>query len=1040
MIEIRKIFITLLVALLLTPNSLLGQATIVNGSATKSKLNYSAGAGNNRLIVVAVEARVGGGIDATAITWGGQSLVQAYQQTSANGNLQVEIWYLNEVGIAAATAGAIWCRDFVVTWNGVPVVERFFAFTLKDVNQASPVADFDGANDPGSTTIALPTVNVAVNDFVCYAAGINANRTHTPPAAYTEIDLQTGANSSMAVTIKEITVAGTESPTATWSGAGTPQVFIVGVVFAGLPSSGPVTYYSLASGPWDLNTTWSLTSDGSSGALPVGVWPTRVDNVVIRAGHNVSIDATDDNKSCGTVPDDLTLTNVGPFAGSNLVMFHQAGDIIINGTLTVTGIEMMSEGYTQIASGGIFNLTSSFVNLGFLEADAGSTLSSADDLILAGNSSTIINTISISNDDLIISFTDATLCGSGTTTLQNGAGSLITYANGATVAQICTTFTVACTGVGCSGFPVVGTGNPPAGNTGPGGIEATNGTGSLALWLVANTISQANGSDVTTWNDQSGYGNNAVAPPGNEPVFNTNQINGFPVVRFTATSTDYLRVADDASLNPSAISIFVVGLYNNASASWAPFIIKATDYSWNNGYGIARNNGANTFLSFVNQWNANFVSSALAVSTNTIITEIYNQTDVRMFYNENLEGTDPFTTAISNSNNFLYLGISPNAPVSDPLDGDIAEAILINRGFNDAERIITHNYLAAKYGLALGVNDVYTMDDAGNGNYDFEVAGIGQAADGAYHRDARGTGVVRIWNPVNLSNGEFLMWGHDNTNLVSSNTVDVGAPIQERLSRIWRVGEAGDVGNVRVSFDISALANPLGSNLRLLIDRDGDGFADNDVTPIVGTVSGNIAQFSGVNFQDGDRFTLGNTDASVPLPVELISFVAKAEENAVTLEWTTSSELKNDFFIVQRSLDAEAWEEMKRVKGAGTTSEAQYYQELDMQPHEGISYYRLKQTDFDGKVSFSPIEKVEFTGHNTIQVFPNPSDGVYYVANSSHLDVTNIRIVNSLGQRVFPLIKKGTDVSIDLSPLSQGIYILQIWDGTSSSSIRLVKR
>ena len=75
-------------------------------------------------------------------------------QTSANGNLQVEIWYLNEAGIAAATAGAVWCHDFIVTWSGAPINERFVAFTLKDVNQVSPVRDFDGANNASATTIA----------------------------------------------------------------------------------------------------------------------------------------------------------------------------------------------------------------------------------------------------------------------------------------------------------------------------------------------------------------------------------------------------------------------------------------------------------------------------------------------------------------------------------------------------------------------------------------------------------------------------------------------------------------------------------------------------------------------------------------------------------------------------------------------------------------------------------------------------------------------------------------------------------------------
>src|SRR5690606_20794074 len=129
-------------------------------------------------------------------------------------------------------------------------------------------------------------------------------------------------------------------------------------------------------------------------------------------------------------------------------------------------------------------------------------------------------------------------------------------------------------------------------------------------------------------------------------------------------------------------------------------------------------------------------------------------------------------------------------------------------------------------------------------------------------RDAKGTGMVRmtVAGPT-LANNEWLLWGHDNASL-TSNFADFGAPILERLNRVWRISETGDVGNVTISFDISGLSgSPIGSNLRLLIDRDGDGFSDNDVTPISGgVIAGGVISFSGVNFQNGDRFTLGNTD------------------------------------------------------------------------------------------------------------------------------------------------------------------------------------
>ncbi|MCB9239277.1 MAG: T9SS type A sorting domain-containing protein, partial [Flammeovirgaceae bacterium] len=124
---------------------------------------------------------------------------------------------------------------------------------------------------------------------------------------------------------------------------------------------------------------------------------------------------------------------------------------------------------------------------------------------------------------------------------------------------------------------------------------------------------------------------------------------------------------------------------------------------------------------------------------------------------------------------------------------------------------------------------------------------------------------------------------------------------------------------------------------------------------------------------------------------------------------------------------------------AGTVSEKQNYSALDPQPYPGTSYYRLKQTDFDGNASFSPVEKVELTTVNPIQVFPNPSDGVFYITGPK-LNAANIKVLNGLGQEVFPGIMEGSKLAIDLRPLAPGLYILKAWDGTSLHSVRMVKK
>lgn len=800
------------------------------------------------------------------------------------------------------------------------------------------------------------------------------------------------------------------------------------------------TFYSIGSGDWEDSANWSYTPDGSSGSVPSGVYPRRTNNVVIQNGHTIDIDNVTDNNPCSQSPNGLGLGNVGAFTGSGDQMFYHTGDILIasGGTLTSTE-EVMIGGYTLVENGGTLTVNEDIINLGYFEIASTATFSNTDDLILSGNSVTIIDNLSFGADDIYIDWTDATLCGEGIMNLGNGgADPTIQFFNGGSLNQVCSTFTVTCTS-NCGAFPITPTGSFSSGNSGPGGIGSTSGSGDVRLWLDANTINQADATNVTTWSDQSGYGNDATAVGGNEPVFNTNQLNGFPDVHFTAANSDYLRVADDNSLDPSSVSIFTVGNHTAGSGAFAGYVSKIrVGVDPFDGYALVRNGGTSN-IAFTIDALTNAVIGTNSYGTNTILSGVYNQTNLALFHNESSQGTDAYTSNIIAHNNFLYLGAIANAGgggVTGFLDGDIGEAIVFGRGINNAERIIVDNYLSAKYAIGIA-NDVYTMDNAGNGNYDFDVAGIGQTSSTSYHKDSRGKGIIRVWNPSALDDNDFLMWGHDNGGLTNSTDVD-GSVIKQRFTQIWRVSETADVGTVSISFDFNGIGNPLGSNLRLLIDRDND-FATNDVTPIVGTVSGNVAVFSGVNFMDQDRFTLGNTDDTSPLPVELLNFEVILQGSQTVVRWTTSSELNNDFFTVQKSADAEQWNEVTVVEGAGNSKSEQNYQIIDNQPLTGVSYYRLKQTDFDGNFEYSKIVSVNFEGAQGLVVSPNPSSGVFTLENHQ-LKSQQIRLYNSLGQ-VFQVESEidYLNTQINISSFPSGFYILQIMEGNSIRSVRIVK-
>lgn len=810
------------------------------------------------------------------------------------------------------------------------------------------------------------------------------------------------------------------------------------------------TFYSRASGAWESNTSWSFSSDGSSGAVPTGVYPRRTNNVVIQNGHNITANSVTDNNPCSVSADGLGRANVGTFTGSNDQMFYHTGDIIIanGGTLTVTE-ELLIEGYTLVENGGTLTVSEDIINLGYLEIASTANFSNTDDLILSGSSVTIIDNLSFGADDIYIDHTEATLCGQGIMNLGNGGvDPTIQFFNGGSLNQVCSTFSVTCTS-NCGAFPITPTGNFSFGYVGPGGVG--NSVDNV-LWLRANsgTSTTTNGSSISSWNDQSGNTNHALQATGaQQPQFQSSVINGQPTILFdnaSAGSNDELVVADNSNLdNTTGLTILSVARPLNLNGAARAIVSKRAAFNDNASYSsfFLSGNNLNTDIDLGN--NRFTSATAFANSTNYIISTLYDGTlaaasRVRVYVNGGLDVTaTESSTSIPNYASNLTIG-SLNTGDGRAFGGHIAEVIIFRRSINEAERVIASNYLSAKYDITISANDVYTMDNSGNGNYDFDVAGIGQASNGSNDRDARGSGMVRMWNPKDLGNSEFLMWGHDNVALASSTTSGVAAPIQERLSRTWRVSESGDVGNVSISFDFSGVGgSPIGSNLRLLIDRDGDGFGDNDVTPIVGSVSNGIAVFSNINFQNGDRFTLGNTDASTPLPISLVSFEALPSNEMVLVKWKTESELNNDEFTVEKSTDAERWEEVTSVAGAGTTKKIMHYQILDHHPIEGKSYYRLKQTDFDGKFEYSPIVAVEFKGHTALLLSPNPTNGLFTIRDQ-RLSLDQIRVFNAQGMRVRPMqyLENGR-LQVDLSSFSSGVYIIQVSDGVAIRSARLVK-
>ncbi|MCB0497775.1 MAG: T9SS type A sorting domain-containing protein [Cyclobacteriaceae bacterium] len=196
------------------------------------------------------------------------------------------------------------------------------------------------------------------------------------------------------------------------------------------------------------------------------------------------------------------------------------------------------------------------------------------------------------------------------------------------------------------------------------------------------------------------------------------------------------------------------------------------------------------------------------------------------------------------------------------------------------------------------------------------------------------------------------------------------------VDRTWFINEAVAGGsNADLTFQWNG-ANELGSfnraNLNIVHYNGTDwvslvNTSAAGANPYTASVSG-VTGFSPFAIEDA---------TSTPLPVELLDFNAKFNSSIVSLDWETASEINNDYFIVERTLDFENFEQVAIIQGNGTTTEKTRYQLEDHAPFGGISYYRLTQVDFDGtSKSFAPaMVNVPQSASIKAYIYPNPSDG-----------------------------------------------------------------
>ncbi|MCK5846325.1 MAG: T9SS type A sorting domain-containing protein, partial [Bacteroidales bacterium] len=176
-----------------------------------------------------------------------------------------------------------------------------------------------------------------------------------------------------------------------------------------------------------------------------------------------------------------------------------------------------------------------------------------------------------------------------------------------------------------------------------------------------------------------------------------------------------------------------------------------------------------------------------------------------------------------------------------------------------------------------------------------------------------------------------------------------------------------------------------------------------------------------------------------PLPVSLISFDAKKQDDVAVINWQTASEINNDYFIVQRSTNGIDVDDIGRIEGNGNSNILLSYSFIDDMPPFGNVYYRLKQVDYDGKSEIF-FWKSLFFGHDIeISIYPNPNTNNVIYFESSNNSEAQIQIYSIGGKLMMEKnLTFASGKAALMHDLAKGYYLIKYFQNNEQIVQKLI--
>jgi hypothetical protein len=177
------------------------------------------------------------------------------------------------------------------------------------------------------------------------------------------------------------------------------------------------------------------------------------------------------------------------------------------------------------------------------------------------------------------------------------------------------------------------------------------------------------------------------------------------------------------------------------------------------------------------------------------------------------------------------------------------------------------------------------------------------------------------------------------------------------------------------------------------------------------------------------------------LPVTLVDFYGRYIDKTVTLSWRTEREINTKYFTVEKSFDRVSFIPLTNIAAPGN-AQTHDYQYTDRSSLNGISYYRLKMVDADGRFTYSKIIAISAPVNNAIIVFPNPVKDKLFIRLAGIGSQTEISIADARGTVIKQLqLRAGTsEASVSVGGLPAGVYSISFQSGRLKSTQQFIKQ